>query len=178
MVMLREKSIINELMDDFIEYPDNEDLLHGPIEGCNYVYVSNDYLNGFINYVHIISAYMIRRYSIGNDDEWNNKCKNVDLLADEKCHTNISDSSKFDDVIILAESNDCYWLFWDDCDCSDCCIGKFYKSKIDKNDIEHEFKKYVLDCIYNCLPDNELCHEDEYYIKHIPASYFRGWITL
>ena len=175
-MMVREKSKINKLL-DIIEYPDREQLLTGPSEGCDYVYVSNTYLNGFINYVDIISAYMIRRYLIGNDDEWNEACKNVDLLADD-FHTDISDSSKFDDVIILAESEYCYWIFWDDCDCSDCCIGKFNKSEIDKNDIEHEFKEYVLDCVYDSLPDRELCHEDEYYIKHIPASYFKGWITL
>jgi len=129
--MVREKSKINKLL-DIIEYPDREQLLTGPSEGYDYVYVSNTYLNGFINYVDIISAYMIRRYSIGSDDEWNEACKNVDLLADD-VHTDISDSSKFDDVIILAESEHCYWIFWDDCDCSDCCICKFNKSEIDKN---------------------------------------------
>ena len=174
--MLRQRSKINELLDP-IEYPDNEELLTGPSEGVDYVYVSNTYLNGFINYVDIISGYMIRRYSIGEDYDWDKKCKNVDLLADEY-HTDISDSSKFDDVIILAESEKYYWIFWNDCDSSDCCIGKFNKSKIDKNDIEYEFKEYVLDCVYNCLPTSKLCHEYEYYIKHIPGSYFKGWITL
>lgn len=129
----------------------------------------------------------MRIHSITNDDDWNKACKDVNLLGD-KFNFNISDSSNFDDIIILAESEDCYWVFQVDCVFTDCCIGKFNKLSIDKNDIERKFKEYVLDCVhdrltnyklvYDCLYDKELCHEDEYYIKHIPTSYFKGWITL
>ena len=36
--MLRQRSKINELLDP-IEYPDNEELLTGPSEGVDYVYI-------------------------------------------------------------------------------------------------------------------------------------------
>ena len=45
-----------------IEYPSHEQFLSGIQPGISYDYVSSTYLNGFINYVDILDAFMIRRY--------------------------------------------------------------------------------------------------------------------
>ena len=42
-----------------VEYPSNEMLLNGLKDGDCITYVSSTYLNGLINYVDIIDAWMI-----------------------------------------------------------------------------------------------------------------------
>lgn len=172
-----------DMLMDYIEYPGRELLLSGPRDGYNYTYVSNTYLNGFINYVDIICGYMIRRYSIYDNSKWLNQCNNIEALKDSP-HTNISDINEFDDIIILAESDTSYWIFWNDCDCSDCCIGKLSKKEFHDahhpniDSIKKEFKKYVIACLVTSTGRKFVPDTYDNYLKYIPPEYFRGWIKL
>ena len=134
---------------DWEEYPSNEELMEGLKEDIMYAYVSTTYLNGFINYVDIIGAYMTRRYKElekdksdknPNDLSWEESCKLIDNNTD--FHTNVSDCNKYDDIHILAKCGDYYYYFWSDCDCSNSCIGKFSKSRFEsKNKRYYHLKR-------------------------------------
>lgn len=48
------------------------------------------------------------------------------ILRDYHCNW----SEAPDDVLILAETDDFWWFFWYDRDCSDCCIGRANKANV------------------------------------------------
>jgi len=48
-----------------------------------------------------------------------------------------------DDIMLLAESDNDYWFFWSDRDVSDCCIGRFNKSKITKEEIKKSLIEWI-----------------------------------
>ncbi len=171
---------------DWEEYPSNEELMEGLKEDIMYAYVSTTYLNGFINYVDIIGAYMTRRYKElekdksdknPNDLSWEESCKLIDNNTD--FHTNVSDCNKYDDIHILAKCGDYYYYFWSDCDCSDSCIGKFSKSRFEsEKQTLLSFKEEIFS--FNIWDSDESYvreHEDEY-LKFVPKEFFTGWITL
>lgn len=189
---------IYDLFDEDIEYPDNDEIVEGVNVGVNFCYISNTYLNGFINYVDIIGGYMIRRYKVLEKDieksrennnqskedlSWEESCKLVDKLSNG-CHTCLSDSNKFDDQLILAKNSNSYWLFWNDCDCSDCCIGRLDIKLFESDEVALEYlrKTVVKFTDYYTYRSNGKMEIDESlsdtYMKFIPASSFTGWITL
>lgn len=173
---------------EWIEYPENKDLMEGPAEGIIYSYVSTTYLNGFINYVEIIDAYMTRRYkelrANNTEDElcWEDSCALIDkLLADSNyVHTDTSDCSEYDDIHILAKCGDYFYYFWSDCDCSDSCIGKVRASEFEnEEDAKKQFKEFLYDTGVWDAYSNEFVKEfEEDFLKRIKPSFFRGWITL
>lgn len=156
-----------DLFDDCIEYPDNELKLNGIPKNVFYEYISSTYLNGFINYVENYDAIMIERY----EDWWEDKEK---YENENDHHTNYSKYP--DDVIIFAESENDYWFFWNDRDCSDCCIGRIDKTRVkDLNEFKELFIKFI-DNNGNPEPRQENC-------EHITGRYInlnppRGWIRL
>lgn len=161
-----------------VEYPSNEMLLNGLKDGDCITYVSSTYLNGLINYVDIIDAWMIKRYLKSKNDieyvatkdqkSWEESCEYVDELTDDPLHFHFKhSSSNFDDMIILAKGADSYWLFWDDCDCSDCSIMRI---SIKTFESDEEAKKSVMQYAKEV--------SDENIIHHIRPGLFRGWITL
>ena len=152
-----------------IEYPERKLLLNGVKQDSKYCYVSNTYLNGFINYVDIISAAMI--YDYAGEDEWNTFCENVDNLKD-KYHTNVSDSDKFDTIVILGKSEDSYWIFVSDRDNSDCSITRLYKEAFKNDDKAIKCFKASLSIFA------EQVHPDDAKFKEIPTEYFKGWVTI
>ena len=138
----------------------------------DYEYISTTFLNGYINYVKPIKAFMIRRYSYVNEESraldedlsWNDAIKNLNKELD-KFHTDLS-SCNLDDISILAESEKYYWWFYADRDCSDSCIMKINKYNVeDLNDLIEAFKEK---CLWN---GNNIIHE-------IPIDKMTGWITL
>ena len=170
--MKTEKNIFDMFVN--LEYPDSEDLVSGLKDGVMYCYVSSTYLNGYINYVDIITSYMVRHYM--NENEWASSCELIDNGFD--CHTNMSNADKYDDVLIFSKSGDFYVIFWSDRDCSDCCIGKIHKSKFNsENDAISSFKHGVMSLFLFNMRDAE---KDVWgkYIKEIPSSFFKGWITI
>lgn len=168
---------------DWMEYPEDEDLMEGPKEDIVYCYVSTTYLNGFINYVNILGAYMTRRYKSldknknSEDLNWKDSCTLID--RGHAFHTDLSDSYKYDDIHILAECGDYYYYFWSDCDCSDSCMGKFAKSRFESNEQAlASFKDEIFSLnIWDAEESYVREHESEY-LKYIPKGFFSGWITL
>jgi len=173
---------LNEM--EWIDYPDHDDLMEGPTEGVVYSYVSSTYINGFINYVDIIDAYMARRYKslrINYNPEvrgenylcWEDSCSLID--AGGKPHTNLGISAKFDDIHVLGKCGNYYYYFWSDKDCSDCCIGKISTDNYPLDDVKKDFKKLIIEV--GCFDSYNDENENEF-IKQIPVDFFKGWITL
>lgn len=108
---------------DALEYPDVCEICMKP--GAWQTYVSSTFLNGWINYVRIKKVFLITRY----------RDHAANLAAVEACkngrdvHTSLRVVG--DDVLILAqeEGRSMWWVFWFDCDVSDCCIGRFESSE-------------------------------------------------
>lgn len=160
-------------MFEWIEYPENTALVEGLQNNVMYDYVSTTYLNGFINYVDIIKCFMIRHY--GDNEEWKKFVNNVDSKVDP--HTDLSDSDKYDDVIIIASSGDFYIIFWSNCDCSNSSIGKISKSCFESDDDVVEALKTSIKQNLNIQEDINDDNWDNN-VKEIPKSFFSGWITL
>lgn len=164
-----------------------------------YEYVSSTFLNGFINYVKIKKAYLLSRYTeeeeIVHDVDiidtpgvfpWQwikfsgTKKEVFDRLTapDAIFHSKL-DQFK-DDVLILSKieienieinmpENNFYMFFWYDCDCSDCCIGRFFTEDTETQVIE-EFDKFVKERHNKLMLKNGL-------LREIPIDFFKGWIS-
>lgn len=101
------------------EFASSHTLLHGLAPNILYSCVGVDYLNGLINHVVPLRLYLLERYRKLDLD-------NVAKVVAESNHTHKNLTDFDDDVIVLAREErypQCYWLFWFDCDVSDCCIG-------------------------------------------------------
>lgn len=184
---------------DTIEYP--KEIIDNPIPyGEAWTYVSNTFLNGFINYCTPIACYVVNRYTPETEDISDNKVyirkhddtksnefvgtkkELIDLFIQDKLdiyHTTLSCFS--DDIVIIAkveerESNK-YIFFWFDMDVSDCSIGKF------KTDDSQE---QVIESVENWLTEefkNNKEHEAEHTIESsgyfkLPLSFLSGWIKF
>lgn len=173
---------------DTIEYPGGELLVDGIKDGISFDYVSSTYLNGFINYVNLIDAYMIRRYKeldrvIANkrppmiqsseDLSWEDSCALIDNGIDDPSIAHFKfTSKKYDDLLILAKQAGSYWVFWVDCDCSDCCLARMPESTFNSEDEAKEALKIA------ALQFSEPGNTEEEKIKNIPTRFFKGWITF
>lgn len=150
-----------------IEHPTDEQMMDGLEEDVLFSSISTTYLNGFINYCKIKKAYMVNSYMFEKD--WERACARVDLLP-VQFHTDISDASKFDDVIILAENKNWWFFFDNDCDCNYCGIGKLSKKKYEAELILEAFKN-----------EAEARSKDGAHLKKIKEmgpEHFKGWIML
>jgi len=175
-----------DYFEDLIEYPD--DIASNPLPiNTLYAYVSSAFLNGFINYVEIIKAFVLGRYMKWDDDfvkyeiytidkkgQWRTSHSKTKRAAYNKLvkkgavHHSRLNTAFGDDIVILAETGkkDIYYFFWYDCDCSDCKIGRFQTS---------DNKSMIIEKFYNFVEEiTELNEWDE--AKEIPLHYFQGWI--
>ena len=125
----------------------------------------NHYLSGFINHVENYEVIMIERY-----EHWWNDRKKYETIDGYRIDSN----NLPDDIIIFAESENEYWFFWFDCDCSDCQIGRIEEARV-KNlkEFKELFIKHV-EAVGNPEPRQEN-HE------HITGRYINlrnptGWI--
>lgn len=173
-----------------LEYP--RDIIDHPLPlGVGYEYVSNSFLNGFVNYAKPIKAYVLERYYPWEyefeKDEFSIKIREparsfqwVDFVPktkdelyqklcepDRMCHAKL-DVDFQDDVLMLSVSEQgTYIFFWFDRDSSDCCIGRFVTD--DPRDVVvSAFDEYVKGRTF------------QYQNRHreIPLTYFRsGWIS-
>lgn len=175
---------------DDIEYPGDVALNPLPM-GVSYSYISSTFLNGFINYVTPVKAFVLGRYHAWDEEinhtisvmdppgsfNWTKKeCKTKDDLFRElakenvMCHVNL-DYDFQDDVLILATAGEiegegaCYFYFWYDRDCSDCCIGRFVTTD-DEAEVVSSFAENATD------PENNELGE----AREIPLHYFQGWL--
>jgi hypothetical protein len=128
-----------DLFKEHEEYP--EKLAERGVPNNTYLtYVSTTFLNGYVNYIDIISAYLVNRYDI--DEDWTDD--NIKHWTDKLGKDFHSDLSEiFDDVLILGETENCYWYLWSDCDVSDSCIGRFDKGNYTKDQVISLFEEYI-----------------------------------
>jgi hypothetical protein len=124
---------------EMIDYPAEEIGKHGgiPPDYC-YGYVSSSFLNGLVNYVTEKRVFIINRYGLEPKDQNSSKYPPLDTAAVTKKYQELADkmaethhprlgTTDSDDAILFGTTEDCYWIFWFDCDCSDCFIWRIYK---------------------------------------------------
>lgn len=167
---------IDEFFNELTEYqiPYREDT---PFEnGHLYTYVSSTLLNGVINYVEPIKAYLLDRYR--EDEELEEIEKTVNQFNNcevDFFHTKL-DMFK-DDLILLAyeDESDYYWYFWFDCDVSDCQIGRFKTDK-PREEIFEIFEQHVIDLQQKYCDDY---HTERFgKITELNVKNLKGWISF
>ena len=158
--------------------------------GTQYSYISSTFLDGWINYVKILDAYLVTRYRP------HSKNKQAAKLFNDGGHFHTELSKLGDDVFILAEDpctcrNGCVckspyhyskkWFFRYDCDVSDCSIGII--NPYDSFETNKElFGKYANKySLYNSkgYSDNEGFDENSvgWPALRLNAQQFKGWIS-
>lgn len=158
-------------------------LINGLKTGILYEYVSDAYLNGFINYIRIVDAYMVNRYT--DEDEWIYACKAIDEYNSP--HATFDNIDGLDDIHILGTLEDDEYdfvYFWFDRDVSDCCIGRFRFA------IKNEYGDYDKRLTYQVAKDmfrDYVAHSDAHQcsmasrteeamkLYHIPLEKLMGW---
>lgn len=147
-----------------------------------YSYISSTFLNGFINYIKPIKAYVIHRYLQPNEDIsknnvqyrdsnwiWHNfkgtKQELIDRVKSNSIEFYHTDLHCFDDDLIILGRNEevsCQYIyFYFDSDVSDCEIGRFSTNDpIEKIGIEIE-KRII---------NNENTFEE------LPVNFIKGWV--
>lgn len=146
-----------ELFNENIDYPQNIAECGVP-ENTLYNYVPNSFLNGFINHVTPIRAIMVERY--GDDEDREQNPLSIQQF-NKQPHADLSELS--DDVLILAETTNSYWLFWYDKDVSDCSIGRVNKTKNKRETVVRLFNEFIV--------SNELFDGHHYEIV------LNGWVS-
>jgi len=180
---------------DTIEYPSNDLLAEGIKDGISFDFVPTTYLNGFINCVQIIDAYMFRRYKVlesylvnkyGTYDQsiieanidpnnltWERSCCLIDERMEKRDFHFTHTMENFDDMLILGKLSDSYWVFWVSCQPSESCIGRLSISTFESdNDAMESLKKAAKDF------SNEDSKKDIDKIKQIPIELFSDSIQL
>jgi hypothetical protein len=130
---------LQDMMPDTYEYPNPTETPLKP--GVQYQYISQTHLNGWINYVRPVAAYVITRYA---DDGYEGNLRRVEAWhAKPTVHTKLYGIAG-DDVIILArgETAGDWWVFEYDCDVSDCFLGRF-SSSASEAEVRAMFDEYV-----------------------------------
>lgn len=146
-----------------IEFPDI-DQLTGTKTDISFAYIPSTFCEAVANMLDNISAYMIARYSLtdrfdstdtvllGDDNKllapFFKNIEKLEKIENEKWyHTHYGRFCE-DDVILVGESEENYWMVWLDKDVSDCCLTKISK----KGCVSLEqFNKDVVEYFENCL---------------------------
>jgi hypothetical protein len=194
------REFMERYLPDGVEYPEN--LVAEPLalDQCS-VFVSHSYLDGFINYVKIVSAWLIPRYNTKGEHgeykiqimdppgsfNWVEKTfvgiqfyKLVSKNPRVLCHTKISYFG--DDVAILGRvpvneehgtATREYVFFYYDCDVSDCMIGRFLTENAEE-EVLQRFNTYA-----EWLGRQKAETWEDPLIKSlpIPPAAFPGWIS-
>lgn len=135
------ENFMNEYFSDEYEHLPPYKTMEPFKNGIYYNYVSNTLLNGVINYVKPIKVYLMDRYT-ENLLKRHNAIRRFN--TDPEFHTNLGAFE--DDIILLAyeEESGFYWVFWFDCDSSDCSIGRF-TTEDSKEEVVESFTQWVLE---------------------------------
>ena len=161
-----------------LEYPGSHIALGGFQPGCSYDYVSNSFLEGFVNYTQIVEARLLDRYRTHEENTLKLEAfmPSLDLPYGKGCrhHTNLYVCFN-DDVLLLCKSSaedlvrawgdtlaPTWWYFWFDRDGSDCSIACFRTDDTD-DVVRSNFQTFVDGLDY---PN-----------RTITPSGFEGWIT-
>lgn len=124
-----------DLFEDTYEYPKIAEHCGVP-ENTLFCYISDSFLDGFINYFDFVNAYVVHRYR----DEPAPK-EEIEIFNNTH-HSKISLLE--DDVLILSQSERDWWFFWYDQDCSDCAIERFSKEIASHNTVQRLFKEFCV----------------------------------
>lgn len=107
-----------ECFSNSTEYPDPTQIDMTRSGWCMH-YISSTFLDGWINYVEPVRAFVVSRYA---DDFSDVKATLAAWTANPPYHTEMSKLG--DDVLLLAKDKASrYWFFHFDNDVSDCSIG-------------------------------------------------------
>lgn len=162
---------INDMFDNDIEYPSNTQITNGLPIGTIWSYLASDYLNGLVNYINIFHGIMIRYYTpleINTYDSrnvtWEKACKDVITKFDS--HTDLSEANQYDDILILGETLDSYWLLWRSVGGSSSIIGRIGKYQV-------KDKQELIEILHNSVPELTDNHKE-----YLVLPEFVGWITL
>lgn len=165
---------------DSEDYPQNV-AERGVAEDTAYCYISNTFLNGFINYVDVIKAVVVERYTCPPDCDCINGNTDTCVVWDspefhERLKPMISNfhcdwSYSPDDVWILAETENCWWFFWYDRDCSDCCIGRANKQRLISDGLT---KEKLIEVFDHCTKTWEGYNKGRTFDF---TSHCKGWLT-
>lgn len=183
------KNFIEKYFTDHIQYPSMvaENIL--PMNE-HWAYISTTFLNGFINYVKPIKAFVLTRYTAWESNlehevslrdpvsgNWEKHAGTKDeiyrlfIQPGRNSHTNLH--SLEDDVLILAKTDGdspCYFFFWFDCDVSDGCIGRFQTSAPEE--------EVVADFVEYALSMKDMGYEDSGESREIPLHSIEGWVSF
>lgn len=153
------------------EHPTDTTIMSGLQIGDVWSYISSDYLNGLINYTGAFHSIMIRYYTPlaensfdSRNTTWEQACASVVTKFDG--HTNLSEACDYDDILILGETLDSYWLLWRSCGGSSSIIGRLGKYQV-------KDRQELIEILHNSVSDLSQGHK-EYLV--LPS--FVGWITL
>lgn len=131
-------------------------------------YISSTFLNGWVNYVDPVKAFVIHRY----EDDVRELAARVDRWHQEApFHTKL-DIFKDDVLLLCRAKNGEWWYFWFDCDVSDCCIGKFTDEP--GADIVKEFEEYVEER----AEDLKTYHGGPPAWMELDVKKIRGWVSF
>jgi hypothetical protein len=112
---------LDEFFDTSYEYPEDDKLCdEGIVNKVLYDYVSNTYLNGFINYLGTLTIFLLSDSNAITDEEISEY--SIDF---ESSHTDLSELAT--KILVLGETTKFYWILIYNPDNSDCAIGKFEK---------------------------------------------------
>jgi hypothetical protein len=91
--------------------------------GVFWSYISSTFLNGWINYTgDAVRAYLMERYYSPERNDETNAESLARWHADPPFHSKLGELG--DDVILVTkDEGGKWWVYWFDCDVSDCCIG-------------------------------------------------------
>lgn len=127
------------------DYPGEEIAQHGGIpQDTAYQFVSSSFLNGLVNYAGIKQAFLVNRYGVdrrGDDDydgdtDWNEIDSSLPMVDQYQLraaqlgsnpHLSKIGTIHSDDVFLFGETPSDYWVFYYDCDCSDCDVARLSK---------------------------------------------------
>lgn len=155
------------------EYPNDVMLWGGVPAGVGYEYVSSTYVTGFLNYHKdkVGQLLLLRVYTDEEDfDTWVNTVN--DDLKDHKNWYHYDFGDAYDDVVILSMLDDgTYVMYYNDRDCSDCCI---YRWKADEFSGFADFCDRMYNFYKERSEDKKDCIEGVVRIDSIPG----GWLKL
>ena len=122
---------ISQNLESF-QYPKEQILQHGGIPADTvYDYVVQDFVQGFVNHVSNHRIFLINRYGPAEHRETtlepNETYRQLyERLAKQASRFHIK-VGKYDDTIVIGESDSDFWIFWYDLDVSDCAVWRISK---------------------------------------------------
>lgn len=152
--------VINRNLDHH-DYPTAQILRNGGIPtNTFYNYVSSSFLDGYVNYLENKTGYLLNRYGLDDEDIREYKLDEHAMQGSEAMYQAIAaryqneekrdqNVLKYDDVIVFAETEWDFWIFWFDRDVSDCSIARINKGDFQGLTREHLEKIYIENVVGN-----------------------------